>query len=320
MGDFRTDHFSEGFPGSKVVYSTTESDTDETVDMNDTLVIPASRRNEKWLVIWQFGIEKRGSFPTADARALRADITFDGETFVNVRSNNTTGGSTKTGRGFQWSLPEHNFWHGFFHQYRVLELKPGVRSAQAIANVHDHTTNTGTPSELDNLALRPIRINSFNQFKYQEIKTGFTSSSDTWANSGFELTIEADGTTPILLGLSTSVHQFEGQTRFRFTKDGSAFGAPDDGTDFYSFGQSDQDTFIGGTNGSGDTDNDTLPVSLLWVDTPTAGEHTYRVQYRRNSGFTGANNAMWNTRDDGSDGFIGTFFLAELSFPTRQPA
>ena len=91
------------------------------------------------------------------------------------------------------------------------------------------------------------------------------------------------------------------------------------GSEFPTFGQTNQLTHIGGSNGTGDTDNDTLPFALLWFDTPSAGSHTYRVEYRRNSGFTGANNAMWNTRDDGSSGFIGTMFAIEMKFPTRQP-
>ena len=320
LGNFNTDVFSGGYAGGKVLYSNTASDLagEDTHYMNPGIQIPSSRRGENWLVMQGHFVEKRGSFPTASARVLRWSNELNGEEFTNVRTDTTTGGSTKSGRGYQIHMPLNNFWHLYSWQFRVMPLPTGRDlTGSYTTNIWDHTTNTGTQSEFDGTGFRIYRPLAFNQFESSESRVAVLSDSDTWADSDFEVTVEANGTTPFWLGLSTSLHQFEGQTRFRITRDGTPI--TPEGTDYPTWGQTNQVSFIGGTNGVGDTDNETLPFTLLWVDTPSAGPTTYKVQYRRNNGFTGAHNAIWNSRDDGSDGYIGTFFAAELSFPTRQP-
>ena len=319
FGNFNVDLYSTGFATGKLVGSQVTDDLDISDDMASGITIHNSRRNERWVVMWFTDVEKLGGFPTADSRVARWNMELEGEDFTNVRTNTTTGGSTKNGRGYSWSIPVNNFCRMYACQFRVIDNLPTGRplTGSTTFNIWDASRNTGTPTELD--LSNPViwRTEQFSTFDHHESRTAVVTNSDTWAASDFECTIDCSGNDPVYLALSTSIHQFEGQTRFRFTRDGTPISP--DGTDYVTFGQSDQLTHIGGSNGSGDTDNDTLPFHLFWFDNPTAGEHTYRVEYRRNSGFTGSNNAMWNCRDDGSSGFIGTFFAAEMSFPVRQP-
>jgi hypothetical protein len=317
IGNYFTDVYNVGHSGI-ISFSSTTDDLDISSTIN-SVVIPKSRRNEEWIVINTIGVEKRGNFPTGDSRVLRWFYEFEGEDFTNVRTNTTTGGSTKNGRGYSWSVSEGNFTHGRFSQMRVMTL-PTNRPLTGgfTGNIWDASRNTvGVASEIDTQTLTLIRTEALNKFEWMEDRNAVVVSSDTWTASNFEVTIDCNGTDPIWLGFSTSVHQFAGQTRFRLTRDGTPIMS--DGADWMSYGQMDQLTFIGGSNGVGDTDNDTLPLGLWWVDNPSAGLRTYRVEYRRNNGFTGANNAIFNSRDDGSSGFIGTLFAAEMSFPTRQP-
>lgn len=319
FGNWFTDVYSTGQTPNPLVGSQVTDDLDIVGTMLDNLIIHESRRNERWIVFWYTDVEKRGSFPTADSRVARWNFEFEGEDLFNVRTNTTTGGSTKNGRGYSWSIPINNFCRMYACQFRVMDNLPVGRplTGSTRFNIWDASRNTGSPTELD--LSNPViwRTEQFSAFEFSESRVAVVTNSDSWADSAFELTIESDGTTPMYLAFSTSLHQFEGQTRFRITRDGTPISP--DGTDYVTWGQSDQLTHIGGSNGSGDTDNDTIPFHFMWFDTPPAGARTYRIQYRRNSGFTGSNNAMWNCRDDGSDGFIGTFFAAEMAFPTRQP-
>jgi hypothetical protein len=307
-----TDWFVTGL--SVVTYSDS-ADTDVTSTLNTSITIPESRSQDKWLTMCNLRVEKNGGFPTGTARTLRYFIEVNGEDLFNVRTNNTTGGANKTGRGFQLHFGLQNFNQFSACPFVIQNFPAGVLTSQTTANCHQAIGSNG--SQLDNSAVTMMRTAAFSQFEYLEDTTAVIVNSDTFQDSAFTVTVDADGTSSFLLGLSTTVHQYTGQVRFEITRNGTPI--TNNGTDYPTLGKWDTSAFTDGSNGTGDTDNDTLPFTMFWADTPPVGSTTYTVRYRRNSGFTGSNNAMFNTRDDGSSGYRGTFFAAELKLAQEYP-
>ena len=315
LGKRDLDWFVIGFSGGRVDYDDT-GDTDATSAMNAGLSIDSSRANDDWLVMWRHRFEKNGGFPTGTERTLRGYFQLDGQDLFNIRTNNTTAGANKTGRGFQVHYGLQNFNGTMATPFVVQNLSVGEHTGTAVANMHETISSNG--SQLDNLALLVLRTAAFKQFESIENTSAVTVTSDTWTDSNFTVTVEADGVSTFWIGFSTTVHQFEGQVRFRIVRNTSTI-LTTEGTDYPTWGKFATGSFTDGSDGVGDTDNDTLPFTMFWTDTPPAGTVSYKIQYRRNNGFTGANSAMFNTRDDGSDGFRGTLFAAELSLAVEQP-
>ena len=314
LGELDIDWHVSGFSGGKAIASAS-ADTDVSSAMNSGFDIPVERNNEQWLVMFRGAMEKRGGFPTSTERSLRARFVFNGVDPFNVATNTATGGASHTGRGFQWRVGPENFHHPRFTMFRVLTLPTGEQTGSAVINCHQAIASND--SEFDDLGVFVFRVLAFNQFEYVENTTAVTVSSDTWTDSAFEVTVDADGISSFFMGFSTTVHQQDGQVRFRITRNGTAITS--EGTDFPTMGRH-ADLWSDGTDGTGDSDNETIPFSFFWADLPPDNDTTvYKVQYRRNNGFTGANSAIFNSNDNGADGFIGNFFVAEIKLPTEQP-
>jgi len=155
----------------------------------------------------------------------------------------------------------------------------------------------------------------FSRFTYKEHTSAITSTSSTFTNSPFEVTINSKDGTPIILMFSTSSHHTGGGgNQWSITRNDTAITPTATGAGA-TFGMTAPQNFADGTNGTGDSDNETMPVTLLWVDSsPVIGQNKYIIQYRREPNL--AVNSIWNCRDDGTSGFKGYFCGFEAKFAT----
>jgi hypothetical protein len=144
----------------------------------------------------------------------------------------------------------------------------------------------------------------------------------------FVVSIYSDGITPIVIGISTTIHMADRGGNFNIvrgdgksiskitlnpvslghTKTMRSVGWP-------SFGNNEDN------NGVGNTDCMTIPLSMIVVDEfPVSGNITYSLRADEDWRYETIDHPTYilNGRDDGSDGFQGTMFAFELKFATAN--
>jgi len=248
----------------------------------------------------------------AAARRLRWSFWMDGEEVFNVRTNNTTAGATANGRGFNARYALDNFAGVYTMPFLVKRLSSGNHSWYTLCNRFQITDSN---EQLRNVGLLMFRTRCLQNFTYMEYAQAIVSSSDSWSDSPFTITVTSDGAPVVLMFSTTSHHAGAGGNQWCIKRNGVDITPKSDvvGVPF-GVGPGMQN-FSDGGPGVGDTDNETWPTTLLWVDSsPAVGSNVYVVQYRREP--TLAQSAMWNCRDDGSSGFKGTFAGFVTNLPT----
>jgi len=248
---------------------------------------------------------------TAANASVRWYNTVNGSDPWNVRTNAV--GSTLTGRGYHFGITRDPTGSPRYEMcaFAVKNLAVGDTIVSTIGNRHE-SADTNEQISLNRFVA--ININMFSKFLYKELTTAQSTSSAIYADSSMQaITIAVDGTAKVALFFSTTIHTNHSQyPLFRITRNGAAItpNGTDAGSNLYP-------TLLGShaqyaPSGLGATpDNETLPFSIMWIDDPGAGTHIYRVQVR-----AGISTCMWNTRDDGTDGYVGLFAAAELKFAT----
>jgi hypothetical protein len=247
------------------------------------------------------------------ARSLRWHIEVDGEDLFNVRTNSKTGGATRTGRGFQIRSGAVQRQQFCYLHAAVKHFGYGDRTPSLTWNRHESADNNESQNWHYAYAQRTAMLS---KFTYMNDTNAVLVDSNTFADSAFSVDIVSDGT-PIIVGFSTSVHMRDGSVSFEIMRDATVItptGGVAEVTNFSVQG----DGANPSTVGVGHTDNSTIPVTLLWVDSsPPVGTRTYKMRYRR--GPTGGSiNSMMNCRDDGSSGFVGMMFAWEYKFATEN--
>ena len=238
---------------------------------------------------------------------------IDDEDAFNIRTGSISTGATKDGQGYSMDyIPYSVSPDGQqFLVARVVNLEAGSHTMGLDTNLYqgdfDQTWTV--------MSAFLVNTEMFNFFENKTRSTAITSASTTFANvSEWRIDVTANGTSKYLLILNTNVHmtQTSGGSRFRITKNGVALtpsGADANGLSFPTM-QPSETLFTGGG-----TDNSCLPYVLMWVDTPSAGTHIYRIQHSADID-VGGGAAVANVKDDGTDGFVGSFMVAEISFAT----
>lgn len=245
------------------------------------------------------------------ARHVRFHWTVDGVDPFNIRTNAKTG-ATKTGRGFDIGMRNTAAAGNGpnFAQFGLSYLTAGAHTVVVTGNRHESGDNA---EAIQANVIMAVNVNVFSKFMSTTLSTAQTiSNSTTYADTSMQpLTIQTDGTAPILLLFSTTVHQSAAVNiaAFRITRNGTVItpNGSDIGGNIYPTAKSFKNPY--NVNGNIiSTDNSTVPFSMMWVDNPGAGTWTYQVQARGSSGVT----AFWNTNDAGQSGYVGFFGLAEL--------
>lgn len=292
---------------------------DEDIDMpKKPFTVPHSAHNELYLIIAGNRIENAGDHISGASTDNRYSLRLDGPSefgsdvdVYNVRTDNTTAGATKTGRGYNYCMPVQNFEHRLQQHYAVHRLPAGDYEFYWRYNQHQ---NNNDIINTDQQYVGIWRLNHFRNWAYHqpEVAMRTHASSSAFQPTGFTTTIrnlEADSKVIILF--STSRHGIGGldtnQINFRIQRDGVTL--IDQISSDTSGGTTDNDS---NTNPS--TDNTNHTVHCMWVDEPGAGEHTYTIDAAGE-----VTNSMFNTRDDGSDGFKGgVLFVGELCFAQTE--
>jgi hypothetical protein len=285
------------------------ADADQT--FSGTITVP---RTADYVCFWR---SQTHSGATSAARSLRFQMRIDGVDVFGVKTGTATGGATRTGRGFQYQqIAGTNLVNvaTYFTPVSLHTLAPGTHTVDWVINRHETTDNA---EQLRNNICLWINTDVFKQFKTVNVATVQTappSRADIEATA-FAQSITVDGNAKVLLILSTSSHSatnndgpiiYFKRNGVIISGQGVLAGSPD-------YPQTGLYAAANGTAGTADSDNNTYPVTVMWVDDPGVGTHTYTVW--AGSGASGTA-GIWNANDNGASGFKGRFMIAELSLAT----
>jgi hypothetical protein len=246
---------------------------------------------------------------------LRWNFEVDDIPLNNVRTDTKTAGAVRTGRGFQYQCTASaNKSHLLVHQaMRVITLTGGEHEFKARLNRHEGDT---TPTEqMGRLQGHAFNTNIFSQFYRRERATVIERTGTTLVTvPEWQIDVVADGTAKWWLGLGTDTHGTPTtNTRYSIFRNGIEL--IESGTGFlgdFPNETADGNLDTGFSTPTRDSDNNTVPVGIFWYDLPPAGNHRYTVKASSSSIFP----AFGNANDNGEDGFVGTFFVAELKLAT----
>jgi hypothetical protein len=301
----------DGWPDHNWESSTTGDEDIDSIKLPFT--IPPQSDNEEWLFI----VSGRNENTNAHASGLPTDNRYTtyldgpgsfgtGVDLFNVRTDNTTAGATKTGRGFNWIQPTQLKEERVQYHMTIKTLPAGDYEAWWRFNQHQDNNDI---INFDFAAYNMWRLNHFRNRSYHKITEALTTGNlgsygDTpWTT---DITLPADAGKVLIL-FSTTRHGKGGidtdDMRFRIRRNG---------VDLVD--QITNTTSGGTTNNDSDTiestDNMTIPNYCIWADDPGPGTHTYTVQVNPE-----VSNMMYNRRDDGSGGYEGgILFVGEMVF------
>lgn len=295
--------WSTANPGSITYNNQVLGDEDQTITANFTVGTPGT-----YLVLTR-------TRPTSGASAcsLRWAHKIDNVDLWSVRTDTATAGATRTGRGFQVQFPSlPSAASPYFTSAQVVTLAGGSHTFAAVGNRHE-VADGG--ESLSNNIVFVVNTGMFRQFKYAQVTATQTApTSSSWAlHSAFTQSITIDGTAKLLLIFHTTAHEntSSGILGIRIKRDGVVITPSGVDAGSQPFPRFSGYAVLNGTNGTADSDNNTLPYSIIWVDNPGAGTFTYTIE-SADQGTTSS--ALWNTNDNGAAGFKGLFAIAELAF------
>lgn len=246
---------------------------------------------------------------------LRWSFEVDSVPFTNVRTDTATPGAVRTGRGFQYQhLFSPSKSHLVVHQaMRIVTLDAGEHEFKVRLNRHEGDGST-TP-QMQRLQGNVFNTNIFSQFYRRERDTVIEVTGTTLVPvPEWEIDIITDGTAKVWVGLGTDSHGTPGSNaRYSIFRDGIELIESGTGV-FGEFPAESGDGSTDMTINTRDSDNVTVPVNIFWYDDPPAGLHRYTVKASCNDT---VETAFGNANDNGEDGFVGTFFVAELKLATK---
>jgi hypothetical protein len=291
-------------------------DTDQTFGA-DTIEI--EHGEEDYLIFAMCQLNTGGHHLTQ--RSLRWWWTLNGVDLFNVKTGETTPGSDRCGRGFQLLLRSHPS-ETFYCPFVVKKLTAVPQVPSLIINKFEDPARAET---MDMAQLYFQRTSMLSKFTYMTNSEAVVVSDaphpgTDYQESDFFVEIESDGT-PIVIGFSTTVHMHDYGVSFAIVRNDGTSITPILGgaTGRMEISRMTDPAGGDGTDGAGDTDNATVPFAVIYVDeNPPSGHLVYAIQYDRDFRGEPGDTSMFNTRDDGTDGFQGTMFAFELKFATSN--
>jgi hypothetical protein len=185
-------------------------------------------------------------------------------------------------------------------------------------------TRNGTPGMDSDIIAFPgvsiLRTKMLSKFTWMMDDNAVLVDTDDLTESAFSVDIESGGT-HIVIGFNTSVNMYTSGAKFLIYRNGVPITTdwPQNfEIDPQNINPKGSNPTAAGTAGDGDTDNDTMPFSLIWVDkSPPPGNLTYTIYYRRSTlGVAASTDCIFNCKDNGADGYRGTMFAFEWKFAT----
>lgn len=284
--------FSGAVAGNNDVDVTT---TGNTFDVKST---------EDYLVFWNAIHQPDG----ITYRNLRFHPRIDGEDIVHVRTNSTSGGATRTGRGF--SIGMGDAWlsgsvgSNVFTGVSIMPLQKGVRTPSFQASIAEDEAAVQKTMAYSMFA---IRKSMFEQAKITKITALQQNMSETHLDTDFQVAINS--TKKVWVIVSSTYMSAHPNMEVSLHREAAGGGGGVDLIDPIELRG-----MAGITTGQLlNTDQSCIPLWLAYVD-DNPGDVVYTLRLGR--GAAGSQLNTINMRDDGTAGFDGYMLALELSFGT----
>lgn len=298
IGNQLQDWFAgENFPASS---DAGNDDTDNTVSADDIVI----KGTEDYLVFWT-----AISAPTGTTyRNVRFNPLIDGVDITGVRTDSTSGGAVRTGRGFSIGFGDAGISEGLGAQtytgVAVVPIEAGTRTLSFNCSTAEDLGGTTTPMSFDMFIFRKA---IFEQAEITKVTARQQNTSETHLDTDFEVAINS---TKKVMVLVSSTYMGSHPNMEVVLKRENAGG----GGDVNLIQPIELRATTGVTTGQLlNTDQSTYPLWLMYID-DNPGDVVYKLQLGRN--VSGSDLNTINMRDDGTDGFNGYIMALELSFGT----
>ena len=275
-------------------------DTDNTATSTDIDI----QGTEDYLIFWSAVVAPMGT----DYRNVRFNPLLDGVDFTGVRTNSTSGGATRTGRGFSVGFGDAGISLGLGAQtytgVTVAPLEAGLRTPSFKCSTAEDLGGTTTPMFFTMFAIRKAM---FEQAEITKVTARQQNTSETHLDTDFEVSINSTKKVMILV---SSTYMGSHPNMEVVLKREAAGG----GGDVNLIQPIELRATTGATTGQLlNTDQSCYPLWLMYID-DNPGDVVYKLQLGRN--VSGSDVNTINMRDDGTDGFNGYIMALELSFGT----
>jgi hypothetical protein len=284
--------FDPGVAGNNDVDSTT---TGLTLDIKST---------EDYLVFWNAVHSPDG----ITYRNLRFHPRIDGEDISHVRSNSTSGGATRTGRGYSIGMGDAGLTGdvggNIFTGVSVVPLQKGVRTPSFQASIAE---DEAALQKDMNYSMFVIRKAMFEQAKIAKVTTRQQNTSETHLDTDFQVAINSTGKVWIVVS-STYMSAHPNMEVSLHREDAGGGGDVDliDPIELRGMAGADSGQLL-------NTDQSCVPLWLSYVD-DNPGDVIYTLRLGR--GTAGSEVNTINMRDDGLDGVDGYMMALELNLAT----
>lgn len=271
----------------------------------------------EFLVLWQIqlgaGNGALSDLGAGNGRTLQVRVEQDG---VDPHSVVGEGSVVRGEVGYQMRFGQHNFPVHMFGGFYVDTLTSGTHT-------WDFAMTKSESGDGDEAAVIPwvlgLKTSQFANFGWMSHSSRVDLTSASFTDSPFEVAEFGVGGAPVVVGVHTTVHintLATMGTAFRLVRDGSTVltptGTATAGSVPIAAPNGEWDAAPDMSTGA-DPDNNTLPVTIYWVDDPGPGTYTYTFQSQRLGTGVGPGTVYWNTQTDGTGGFTGYMFVAEMS-------
>lgn len=284
--------FTGGVAGNNDVDATT---TGNTFDVKST---------EDYLVFWN-AIHLPDSITY---RNLRFHPRIDGEDIVHVRTNDTSPGASRTGRGFSIGMGDPGLsgavGNNVFTGLSVMPLQKGVRTPSFQASIAEDEAGVQKDMSYQMFA---IRKSMFEQASIAKVTTLQQNTSETHLDTDFQVAINS--TDKVWIIVSSTYMSSHPNMEVSLHRENAGGGG-----DIDLIGPIELRGMEGATTGQLlNTDQSCFPLWLAYVD-DNPGDVVYTLRLGRN--VAGSDLNTINMRDDGKGGFDGYMLALELNLGT----
>lgn len=284
--------YPSGVAGNNDVDSTT---TASAIDVQST---------EDYLVFWNAIHSPDG----ITYRNLRFHPRIDGEDISHVRTNSTSGGATRTGRGYSIGMGDAGLsgavGGNIFTGVSVMPLQKGLRTPSFQASIAED--EAGLQKDM-NYSMFVMRKAMFEQSVIAKVTARQQNTSETHLDTDFQVAINSTGKVWIVVSSTyMSAHPNMEVSLHREAAGGGGDVDLIDPIELRGMAGADSGQLL-------NTDQSCVPLWLSYVD-DNPGDVIYTLRLGR--GTAGSEVNTINMQDDGTDGVDGYMMALELNLAT----
>ena len=263
------------------------------------------KSTEDYIVFWSMAHLGGADYE----RNFRFTPRIDDEDIVHVRTDSTSGGAARTGRGFsvQKGAVEggtdvgSSGWSGV----AVLPIEKGTRTPGFRAGIWENEAGAGENVANANMVI--IRKAMFEQAEITKVSSKIQNTSESLLDTTLEVAINSTKKVAVIVSSSYMSGQVGGPEVQLWRENAGGGGGVELVQPIELAGESNE------TDAAASTDRDLYPLWMFYVD-DNPGDVVYKLRLGRAT--AGAATNTINVRDDGTDGFDGYIMALELSFGT----